>query len=81
MNKKLALVEISVFHNVLGGVCRSRGKGKLKKMSIWTSSICDCKGAREEIRQGISLIYIAPATVAAPLVISVEIRVNMDFYY
>jgi hypothetical protein len=31
-------IEIIFFHNVLGGVCPSRGNGKLKKMFIGTSS-------------------------------------------
>ena len=39
------------------------GKGKLKKMSIRTSSI-----------------YIAPATAAAPLAISVENRFIVDLW-
>ena len=48
----------------LGAFAVPAGKGKLKKMSIWTSSI-----------------YIAPATAAAPRVISIENRFIMDLWY
>jgi hypothetical protein len=56
-------VEIIVFITFLGAFAVPPVKGKLKKMSIRTSSI-----------------YIAPATAAAPLVISIENRFIMDLW-
>jgi hypothetical protein len=37
------------------------GKGKLEKMSRWTSSRCDCKGARKDIHQDIFELISATA--------------------
>ena len=58
-----ALQKSSFFITFLGVFAVLAGKGKLKKMSRWTSSRCDCKGARKDIHQDIFELISATAAL------------------